>query len=419
MTDTASTIPDSPPRAPLWRAYLLAAGHGTTHWTPAAFFLMMPLIEQELKVGYTAIGFVMTVYYICSTLTNIIGGFAVDKTGRTVLVMMTSLLIGVVGITLIGFSTTYFMICAFAGVLGFSSNLWHPASFSYLSSHYPERRGLVFGIHATGANLGDAIAPLSTGALLSVYTWHETTSLVALAPLSLAILVTVFLLGGERNMVRANRAAGKKPMSLADYGRGVKGLAKSRFVLTLCLVSGLRSVSQNGLFLFLPLFLMHERGISPILIGLTISALQIGGALIAPIAGHWSDRMNRKMVARLGFGAAIVLVLSLTQFAHVYMLVPIALMLGVALYSVRPVLQGWLMDMTPDSIRGTATSGMFGVQSLMSAITPVIGGFVADSFGLQSAFYFIAFTMFAAIFATSLVPSEQTKLPEQEQETPA
>jgi len=112
-----------------------------------------------------------------------------------------------------------------------------------------------------------------------------------------------------------------------------------------------------------------------------------------------------------------VLVISLTRVTDIYILVAIAFFMGISLYSVRPVLQSWMMDMTPDAMRGTATSGMFGVQSMMSATAPVIGGFIADTYGLQATFFFLACTMLSAMLATSLVPADQ-KTPA-EQETPA
>ena len=71
-------------------------------------------------------------------------------------------------------------------------------------------------------------------------------------------------------------------------------------------------------------------------------------------------------------------------------------MLGLSLYAVRPVVQSWMLDLTPPNLGGSATSLMFGMQSGLAVVMPIIGGVLADQYGLKSVFYFIAGAMLAA-----------------------
>ena len=48
--------------------------------------------------------------------------------------------------------------------------------------------------------------------------------------------------------------------------------------------------------------------------------------------------------------------------------------LGFALYAIRPVVHSWMMDLTPSHLGGSATSLMFGAQTGLSILAPVIGG---------------------------------------------
>ena len=68
-------------------------------------------------------------------------------------------------------------------------------------------------------------------------------------------------------------------------------------------------------------------------------------------------------------------------------------MLGFALYAVRPVVHSWLMDMTPPELGGSATSLMFGAQTGLSILAPVLGGIIADASGLTTTFYALAGSM--------------------------
>ncbi len=78
--------------------------------------------------------------------------------------------------------------------------------------------------------------------------------------------------------------------------------------------------------------------------------------------------------------------------------------LGFALFAVRPVVHSWLMDLTPPHLGGSATSLLFGTQAGLSAMVPIIGGVIADAWGLTVVFYFLAGTMLVANVLVYLLP---------------
>ena len=40
--------------------WLITAGHALTHWYPATFYLLLPIIGRELGLSYSQIGLIMT-----------------------------------------------------------------------------------------------------------------------------------------------------------------------------------------------------------------------------------------------------------------------------------------------------------------------------------------------------------------------
>ena len=68
-------------RAPLKEMWLISLGHSLTHWYPATFYLLLPLIGKELGLSYAEIGFIMTAQHAVGALTNIPGGAIVDSIG--------------------------------------------------------------------------------------------------------------------------------------------------------------------------------------------------------------------------------------------------------------------------------------------------------------------------------------------------
>src|SRR3954447_26488382 len=71
--------------------WLISAGHALTHWYPATFYLLLPLIGKELGLTYSQIGLIMTCQYIAGAISNVPGGMLVDTVGKKGLLMAVSL----------------------------------------------------------------------------------------------------------------------------------------------------------------------------------------------------------------------------------------------------------------------------------------------------------------------------------------
>ena len=78
--------------------------------------------------------------------------------------------------------------------------------------------------------------------------------------------------------------------------------------------------------------------------------------------------------------------------------------LGFFLYAIRPVLQAWLLEETPKNMGGSSIGILFGAQALGSSIAPLIGGVIADRYGLGATFYFLAATIVCANLLIMLMP---------------
>jgi predicted MFS family arabinose efflux permease len=81
--------------------------------------------------------------------------------------------------------------------------------------------------------------------------------------------------------------------------------------------------------------------------------------------------------------------------------------LGFFLYAIRPVLQAWLLETTPRNMGGTSIGVLFGAQALGSSIGPLLGGLVADSYGLTATFAFLAGTIVAANLFILFMPKTE------------
>ena len=389
-----------------WRAqgpaFLIGIGHGGTHWIAAFFYLLLPYITRDLGLSYTDAGLLVAVFHLSALLANFGSGLMVDVTGRRVLFQVISLLVGAGALFAFGVSQSLAVLAFLVMLIGVSNNLWHPPAIAYLSGMYPGHRGYALSIHAIGANLGDTLAPLAAGTLLAALTWQDAAAVGAVPVVLIALLLAVLLLAKDNR----SRAEARGGMSFSEYLLGLKRIVGNRLVLGLCLMAGFRSMAQNGLLVFLPLFLVNDLKSGPIWMGIAMMAMQMGGLVAAPVAGTWSDRVGRRPVVLAGLTVTTVVICAITLIRNDVTLVVAVSVLGFALFAVRPVIHSWMMDLVPAEISGSATSLLFGTQSLLSVMVPPIGGLIADAYGLPAVFYFLAATMLVANLLVYLLPKQ-------------
>jgi MFS family permease len=134
-------------------------------------------------------------------------------------------------------------------------------------------------------------------------------------------------------------------------------------------------------------------------------ALQAAGFAMTPVAGHLSDKLGRRRIIIGSMAMTGVVLLSMAFEGDSSGFVLLVAFLGFFLFAVRTVLQAWLLDATPANRGGTSIGILFGTQSVGAALGPLIGGVLADGYGLHAVFYFLAATIVIANFFIIFTPT--------------
>jgi MFS transporter, FSR family, fosmidomycin resistance protein len=398
MTDLA--VPSGqPPRKSFREVWLITIGHALTHWYPATFYLLLPLIGNELGLSYVQIGSILTTQAVCGAISNIPGGLIVDSVGRKGLLMAISLFWIGAPYLLMGFSYDYWLLLTCAALVGIGNNLWHPTAIPLLAQHFPDRKGLAVSIHGMGGNVGDAVAPFVAGALLAYLTWRQVVIVNVIPGIAMSLLLLV-LLGGMQSKPRATPEGTKETKrdkrTFGDVLRDFRALLTNRVLIFLCASSVFRSMTHGGLMAFLPLYLARELNYSPLWIGAAMAALQTAGFVAAPISGHLSDTMGRRQIIMSSMAVTAVIIVFMIMAGQSSAFVFFIAFLGFFFFSIRAVLQAWLLDATPANMGGSSIGLLFAIQSLGSSIGPLVCGMIADSYGLLATFYFLVATIIVA-----------------------
>jgi MFS transporter, DHA1 family, multidrug resistance protein len=155
-------------------------------------------------------------------------------------------------------------------------------------------------------------------------------------------------------------------------------------------ILGLTVFSSNlGSGIIAPLLPLYAEklGATGIWLGVIFSGVSIASAIFMPFSGRFSDRRGRKLILCIGLFA-----LTFTSFGYVWAnsiagLIIVRFLQGAASAMVLPIAQAYVGDITPEGEEGK-WMGIFNATLITGfGFGPLLGGVVADHFGMNTAFY--------------------------------
>lgn len=390
--------------------WLITGGHLITHWYPATFYVLLPIIGKELGLSFTQIGLIISLQHLVGALTNLPGGMLVDAVGRKGYLMATSLFwVGFPYLLIAFLPPSYATLLICISLVGIGNNLWHPTAIPTLANNYPDRKGLVLSVHGMGGNLGEALAPLAIGVLLTYMSWRSALIINVIPGAVMAVLILV-ILGAFTMESNRGKNTNTPKRSRGDYLREVASLLRNRGLMLIATSGMFRVATQTGLLTFLPVYLAYELGYSPWATGMAMTLLQIMGFIAGPIGGHVSDIIGRKKVVMTSMAGTALVILGIVFAGKTPVFILIVALLGFFLYATRAVFQAWTLEQTPPHLAATGIGINFSMQGVGAAFAPFMFGYIADQYSIYTAFYFLAGLVVIANILICFMPG-MSKIP--------
>ncbi len=390
--------------------WLITGGHLITHWYPATFYVLLPIIGKELGLSFTQIGLIISLQHLVGALTNLPGGMLVDAVGRKGYLMATSLFwVGFPYLLIAFLPPSYATLLICISLVGIGNNLWHPTAIPTLANNYPDRKGLVLSVHGMGGNLGEALAPLAIGVLLTYMSWRSALVINVIPGAVMAVLILV-ILGAFTMESNRGKNTNTPKRSRGDYLREVASLLRNRGLMLIATSGMFRVATQTGLLTFLPVYLAYELGYSPWATGMAMTLLQIMGFIAGPIGGHVSDIIGRKKVVMTSMAGTALVILGIVFAGKTPVFILIVALLGFFLYATRAVFQAWTLEQTPPHLAATGIGINFSMQGVGAAFAPFMFGYIADQYSIYTAFYFLAGLVVIANILICFMPG-MSKIP--------
>ena len=358
---------------------LLAGTHVLVDGFGNIYAPLLPLLIPRLGLSLAAVGTLQMCFQLANSVAQLGFGTIADRWRPRVL-LVAGPLVAVSMLSLIGLSTSFWMLAAVLILGGLGGAAFHPPAAAVVHRFGGERAGYAMGLHISSGALGQAMAPLVFAPVAAYWGLGATPFLMLPALVALA-----FFLRGIPSFER-----------LRDRSQpgGLAALRPYRKPLTLLyLIVVLRTLTSLSFATYMTVMLTRQ-GMSVSQAGVAAAvymlACTVGGFIGGPLADEWGAR--RVIIGSL---VGCVPLLAAAPFFGGWQFVGLVAAGGFLLQSSLPVNVTFGQRIAPTSA-ATVSSLMMGFAWGMGGFVAPFVGLLADRIGIERTLVMIAFLPLAA-----------------------
>ena len=379
---------------------VISTAHFASHFYMLLLPPLFPLLREVYGVGYTQLGFAISVFSIVTACTQVPVAFAVDRFGAR-RILIAGLLLEAAAFALIGLVPVYSAFLALMAVAGLANSVYHPADYSLLNASVePRRMGRAFSFHTSAGTLGYAVGPVTMVYLMTLTDWRTALMLCAAAGGAVGLLVAANARALTEWTAPETPGEGMGAGSATSGATGVRLLLSAPIVLGLLFFFGI-SVAGHGIHSFSvsALHIIHD---APIAAATTVLSAYLFASPVGVLMGGWvADRIKRRHDA---FAALCFVVTAVCIGAVAVFRLPLGA-IGV-LFAVTGLFSGMVSPSRDMLIRSMSPPGeiakVFGFVStgfnLGGIAAPVMFGFLLDRSDPGILFWVVAIVYLATVF---------------------
>ena len=360
---------------------------------------LLPLIQQDFSLSNTQVGLLASAFFIGYSISPIPGGMLSDRYGH----------VKILGFSVLGFGISTFFTGLASGVIflvavravtGIFEGSYYSSAVGYVTSVFPkEKRGFASSLYSTGWTLGSFAGMIfATASLLNWDVMTAVNSVISGTPIEplhrdwrlpwkwmlVPTLITGLLILLKMPFIPLEeRAAYKEQKEKTSHS--LKDVLKIRNAWLIFALQFIANFGTWSIATFTPKYLNEVKGFSLVLAGGITALMFIPGTIGSLFSGTIADKIGRKLTVSV-FYIASGLLWYLVMGAHgpqdALMKISIA---GFFITGLYPVILAWMTDSVPSEVVSSATGfGIMGAE-LGAFTTPIISGYLADTFSLQFA----------------------------------
>ncbi len=364
---------------------ILSFGHLATDIYQGALPAILPFLKTKLSLSYTTAGVVLMAANFTSSILQPVFGHFSDKKEKVLLLPLGVLAAGL-GLSMTSLVDSYGALLLLVVVSGLGVAAYHPEGFKTASFFTGEKLATGMSVFAVGGNLGMALGPLFS---LAVITYLGFAGLPLMLVFALLFQGLLFLNWGHLRNTRSAPGVNKAHVA----SKAPPGAYIALFLVIAAVV--MRSWTQLGVMTYIPFYFIEHLQGDPLYSGKLVSAFLLGGVVGTIIGSVLADRLGHKEY--LVYSLLVASLLSPFILLVSGPLLPVVLILvGLTLISSFTVTIVLAQRILPNNL-GVASGLMVGFAIGAGGFGVTLMGVVADHFGVLTALKAILFLPLAGL----------------------
>jgi len=346
---------------------------------------ILPLYLSSLHIPPSVIGLILGTFGFALIIFEFGWGWWSDHVGvgLPLIITRTGIAVVMAGYGLAQTTPAFFALQFASGAFFCASG---PLPWTYFGHVIPpQRRGEAIGLAQTSLTLGIGLGAFAGGVGAESFSYRAIFFVAAgFAAASALLAFATFRDVGpiQERKEEATVAARSRPAA----GRLPTYLWPLLVVASISLVTQFGLSGERG---FLPI-LAQSKGIHPAEIGILLTVVSTGSALLMVPVGRLSDRVGRKPVLLVGIVAGTLGLAGYALAPGFLALLGLTALRAFSSAATQPVLITVLSEVTPSRMRGQAM-GLFGsLEDVGIAIGPALGGLIWSISTIGNAFLAMA-----------------------------
>ncbi|MFM0249918.1 MFS transporter [Paraburkholderia sediminicola] len=378
---------------------LLSLTFGIVVFDRSAMQLLAPFVMQDLSLNNTQIGALAAALSVTWALSGYLLSRLCDRRGRYRFVLISSIVAFSLCSFLSGLASTFTALLLIRMLMGSAEGAILPISQTLMAGASSEgRRGFNMGVMQTlGANLvGAFLAPVLLVLAATHWGWRHTFFVAGLPGLVCAGIAWRIVRDPPKSVAVESPTGGL---------RDLREILRHRNIIICMLLSGLVIGYFMLAIVYLPLYITGPLHMSPQTMGVMMSILGLSAVISGLIVPGLSDRFGRKRVLVLPAILSLLAPLGIVFYGETPAVLGLILFFGFTGSGLAPLVMATLPAETMAGHRVAAAIGLsMGAGEILGGVmVPLLGGAIADRWGLAAPLYLQSAFMLTAILLLAML----------------
>lgn len=345
----------------------------------------LPLYLHHVLGDYTSVGLVLSLVEFFTLVWGLLLGPALDRINKKTLISIVLIFYTPLSFVLVSLTTLTQFILFRVYHSAIATSLWLPSE-AYLRGHTPQgKEAQAIGLFDFCQGMAIIAGGLLGATLITIFGFNILYAVSLFA--FLAFFLSLSLPDHTKSHLLTSFDSwtpSKVKEEISEY------LQEKRLrVLTMYAFPFYFTVAFLGMVV--PLFL-QSIGASLPMIGITAALFH----LPTLFESYFSTSEDQGKTVRLGLVFGAVLFLALATIKSPTTVLFLAILIGISLAAVHPILSGRFTPLMPKKKIGQYSAVLFATKGIAAGASPLIAGIIADAFGLRYVFI-IGFAIFTIL----------------------